>query len=58
MSVGRAALQRELMLVQEKQAAMPQHLVLRTGQLVFRVYIDTFYSNQTILKFCENRIDD
>ena len=61
------------MLVQEKQTDMPQYLVilfLCTGQLsrenVFfrvyafkaRVYIDTFYSNQTILEFCENRFDN
>ena len=56
------------MLVKKKQADMPQHLVLCTGAMrkfafrVYdfkaRVYIDTFYSNQTILEFCENWFDD
>ena len=56
--------------MQEKQYDMPQYLVLCTDlfslrKLVLkvyafkaRVYIDTFFSNQTILQFCENWIDD
>ena len=53
------------MLMQEKQYDMPQHLVVVMRKLVFkvyafkaRVYIDTFYSSQIILPFCENWIDD
>ena len=73
LSVGCGALQSdiaiwEMMLTQKKQYEMPQHLVLCTGQLsmgklvfksmLLRHYIDTFYSNQTILQFCENWIGD
>ena len=51
------------MLVQEKQADMPQHLVLCTGQFSREnlssksmLLRKEFYSNQTILGFCENWI--
>ena len=50
------------MLVQGTQCDMPQDLVLCTGQLSWEnlssesmiLKQDTFYSNQTILEFCEN----
>ena len=54
------------MLMQKKQYAMPQHLVLCTDLLSSsesmllrqESTLTLFYSNQTILQFCENWIDD
>ena len=58
------------MLVQEKQASMPQLLVLCTGQLSLETLssesmllrkestMTLFTQNQTILEFCENWTDD